>query len=150
MKESYFGGLLVDNNMNIETLRDSIRVLSELSASIIWTVTFGAANSKAAIAESNWTSHLTWESCGDWLPYYNKADSEPVEQQLRQSFNWSEEQAVLFIKGPLDCILTDWGTFVRNWLTFVEYDDDGPFLVPINMEDVLRISPIGTFLKGVT
>jgi DUF2947 family protein len=153
LRESHFGSLLIDNSVDIEALADSIRVLSERSANQVWILTFGDARYKADIDASNWTYRLAWDSCGDWLQFYNNADSKPVEQQLLRLVRWRQEQPVLFIRGPCDCIFTDWKTFVQHWLSFAEYDDDGPFLIPVEPHSssqtrVLSISPNGWFLRG--
>ena len=145
---STLGRLLAENGCNIDELSSEIRVLSEDSASETWKDTFGDANHKYAIADDNWTASLCWASSGDWLRYYNQAESEPVEEQLRRLFDWREDQMVLFFRGPCDCAVTNWRTFVRNWPTFFEYDDDGPFVIPLDRGEVLRICPNGTIMKG--
>jgi len=148
LSTSCLGQLLSENARELDEIRDKIRVLSERSANAVWKATFGDANHKAAIGEDHWTSLRLWTSDGEWLTHYNKADSEPVETQLRQLLDWADDLVVIFLKGPCDCAVTDWRTFIDNWMTFLEYDDDGPFLIPVEGAEVLRVSPHGTFLIG--
>ncbi len=150
LNESHFGTLLAENSCVVDELKTAIRILSQKAANEVWELTFGDANNKAAIATGNWSSSLSWAATGDWLPHYNAAESKPVENQLRQLIEWRDDQMVLFIKGPHDCVFTNWQSFVQNWLTFFEYDDDGPFIIPIDRNAVVRICPNGTYLKGTT
>jgi hypothetical protein len=148
LAETHLGKLFNENIGGTAGLRNAVRVLSEYDARAMWNLTFGDADNKAAIARNNWTSTIQWAAIGDWLAYYNIGDSQPVEKQLRSLVHWRNDQLVLFIKGPCDVVVTNWQSFVKNWLTFFEYDDDGPFIIPVDCSDVLRVCPNGTFLKG--
>jgi len=145
---SHFGNLLAENSAVLTDFH-TIRVLTEQCARELWRNSFGDVKHKAAIPGDNWCSSCAWTTTGEWLEHYNSARSNPVERQLRQLVDWRDEQLVLFFRGPLDCVVSTWQAFVENWLTFFEYDDDGPFIVPVDREEVLRICPNGTFMKGV-
>lgn len=150
ISDSYFGKLLFDNSRNVEKLEDFINVLTEESAEKIWKQTFGNARHKADIKKENWSTSLYWSAVfGDWLKHYNNCDSQPIERQLKKLVDWHDNQTVIFFKGPYDSIITSWRLFVQNCLTFFEYDDDGPFIIPVDGSEVLRISPNGSYMIGV-
>ena len=107
LKDTYFGKLLLAFNPNIEAWSESVQVLSENSAQEVWACTFVDARHKFEIDASNWTFGLSWNASGDWIDFYNSGNWEPVEDQIRSLLDPPNDQAVVFIKGPLECILTN-------------------------------------------
>lgn len=149
LAESDFGELLRDNEVDLGSVDGAIRVLTEASANTVWATLFGPATHKYKIAEDNWSSCLAWAPIILWIEDYNRGETSRVQADLRALVEWPGSQMVLFVKGPYEIVSATWEAFARHWNTFAQYDNDGPFILPVNGVGALRILPLGAIARGV-
>ncbi|MBR9726740.1 DUF2947 domain-containing protein [Shewanella intestini] len=128
--------------------KQAIKPLSDKSAMEVWNKWISNKSSRAelftkgdwAAKESAWTVTEHWQAAWD-------ANENAMPDVVGEHIDWEEDTCVYFCYEKYQVIETTWGVFVRNWKSFLFFDD-GPILMAPGKKQTIMFEQTGQFKLG--
>lgn len=106
------------------------------------------AKSYFKLPDDNWLVTGTTKSLAHWQEDYNQDKWEKIQGVLDVELDWEDEDRVYFLISRLLVLESNWATFKRYWINFLECDDDCPIVInERRTESALIFRPIGDLVR---
>ncbi len=106
------------------------------------------AKSYFKLPNDNWLVSGTTKSLGRWQEDYNHDKWEKIKDILEAELDWKDEDKVWFMMSRVLVLESNWKTFKRFWINFLECDDDCPIVINERKpKSALIFRPIGDLVR---
>lgn len=144
-EESHFGRTVLETASASPFPQSLFDVLDDSSLARFWHSNFGNPGHKRRIPNEFWMFNAsTTQRICQWTQSLESGDFGAVGDCLFSSCARHQDVKMCFF-GGIEAILVTWGTFVRHWNSFVEFNDEG-LLAELEKNSGLIVSPLGYFL----
>jgi len=128
----------------------NIRPLTPESARLFWSTYFKTGRRHVMqLDEGHWARKLEWQDIGNWFDDYNADKPERVRQLLSECVDWLDYHLVYYCQANTCVIEANWGTFLKYWMNFLMFEDEGPILFNPHNPHVLAFMPRGGIQHAV-